>query len=285
MANEIQKRQNQSTSVMLRLPDSTYSLNDLGDDLMIFSKPERQVIEARCKGISLCDQTEKQLAASMTGIIFQVSVICGCPLPTHEAHVAALENEFKLFLTDNGYGGLTPEEVLTAFRMNANFQLEEKVETYNRIFNIDFAAAVLCQYRRIRVEADAKAEKIFEGRDIREKMKQDDMRRRRKVKEQFEKFISNPDAALDLSDCFMQLRHDGAFANKKIQDEPRGMNSIGGLLNGFEKLEERFVREHEAVRYLFANMVRTGRTEIYNDELELLHPGFELPERFENKPE
>lgn len=253
---------------------------------MNFSEAEKKIIEARQTGLSICDQNEKQLAVSLTGIIFKISVISGCPLPTHDAHIAALESEFLIFLNDNGYSGLTPEEVLTAFRMNANFKLPEKIETYNKVFNIDFAAEVLSQYRKIRSEVDVKAEKIFDGRDVKRKLEEDDNRRRLKVKEQFAKYISNPAAELDLSDCFMQLRYDGAFANKTVTDEisyMRGTNSIERLLNSFESLDKKFLREQAAVKYLFENMAATGRKEIYDENLVLLHPGFELPERFETE--
>lgn len=285
MGNQIQKVTQQSSAVVLRLPDRKYSLTDLGADLKNFNEKELKIIKARQTGVSLCDQTEEQFEASLTGIIFQISVICGCDLPSHEAHVNALEKEFSIFLNDNGYSGLTPEEVLVAFRMNANGELSEEVKPYGKIFNIEFASKVLRQYRERRMRIDQTAGMIFMNRDMEAAMQEEDLRRRKKVVEQFEKFLQDEKAELDLTDCFMQLRFDGAFSNKKLPDDGtnyfRGSDPLQRLLNSFEGIESRFEKEHAAVRYLFQNMKLTGKEKIYDENLNLCYPGFELPERIE----
>ena len=91
--------------------------------------------------------SEKESSAAVTGIIFKVSVICGCQLPTHDAHINALEAEFLNFIENNGYGVMTVEEVLLAFRLNAAFKLKERVEIFGAVFNIDYAGKVLKQYQ------------------------------------------------------------------------------------------------------------------------------------------
>lgn len=287
MENQIQKVNQQSSAVVLRLPDRKYSLTDLGADLKNFSEKELKIIKARQSGISLCDQTADQFEASLTGLIFQISVICGCDLPTHEAHINALEKEFAIFLNDSGYSGLTPEEVLVAFRMNAHGELPEEIKTFGKIFNIDFAAKVLRQYREKRGRVDSIAESIFINRENDAAMQREDLRRRKKVAEQFEKFLKDENSELDLSDCFMQLRFDGAFSNKKVPDDGtnyfRGSDPLQRLLNSFESLETRFEKEHAAVRYLFQNMKLTGKEKIYDENFVLIYPGFELPEIFSQK--
>lgn len=260
-------------------------LTDLGSDLRNFNDKEVKIIKARQTGVSLCDQTKQQFEASLTGIIFQVSVICGCDLPTHEAHINALEKEFAIFLTDSGYAGLTPEEVLLAFRMNSNGELPEEIKSYGKIFNIEFASKVLRQYREKRSYVDTVAEGIFTKRDRDGELKRLDDERRKKVIAQFEKYLADENAELDLSDCFMQLRFDGAFSNKRLPDDGtnyfRGSDPVQRLLNSFESLDSRFEREHAAVRYLFQNMKLTGKEKIYDENFVLCFPGFELPERFE----
>lgn len=285
MGNEIQNRQNQSSSQIVKLPGKKYLLTDLGEGLKNFNEKELKIIKARQTGLSLCDQTPEQFEASLTGIIFQISVICGCDLPTHEAHINALEKEFSIFLNDHGYSGLTPEEVLVAFRMNANGELQEEVKSYGKIFNIEFVSKVLRQYREKRGYVDLVAEGIFSKREHDAELHREDMRRRKKVVEQFEKFLQDEKAELDLSDCFMQLRFDGAFSNKSVPDDGtnyfRGSDPLQRLLNSFEGLESRFEKEHAAVRYLFQNMKLTGKEKIYDENFVLCFPGFELPERFE----
>jgi len=78
--------------------------------------------------------TENEVKAATTGLIFKISVICGCQLPTNDYHITVLEQEFITFLNEFGYHELTVEEILTAFRMNSNFLLPERVETYGAIF-------------------------------------------------------------------------------------------------------------------------------------------------------
>ena len=284
MENQIQKHQEESTAVVLRLPGKKYSLNDLGKDLRVFNDAQQGIIQARQQGVSLCDQPEKQFKVSLTGIIFSISVICGSQLPTHDAHINALEKEFGKFLNDSGYDGLTTEEILTAFRMNANFKLDEKVETYGAIFNIDFAAKVLRLYREKRGDVDEMATGIFQKREYDATLNKESDRRRKKVVEQFELFLKNDDVVLDLSDCFMQLREDGAFSNKKFPGDElthfKGSDGLEKLKNSFEGLDARFEREHKAVKFLFQNMKATGRLKIYEDGI-ILHPGFELPQQFD----
>ena len=79
----------------------------------------------------------------------------------------------------------------------------------------------------------------------------------------------------------MQLRHDGAFSNKNIKDDGinyfRGATEYERLLNSFEGLDSRFKREHETVIFLFKNMKSSGMKRIYDDNMKLINPGFELP--------
>lgn len=252
---------------------------------------EVQIFDARETGKSFCDLSPVDFDISITGVIFKISVICGCQLPTHPAHIEALEKEFGIFLNENGYSGLTLEEVLLAFRMNANFKLGTKVESYGAIFNINYAAQVLRLYRDKRGIIDQAAERIIYSDDVEQKLQMEANARRTKIINQFEIFL-NDKAELDLSNCFMQLREDGAFSNKNIPDDGtkyfRGSTEVERLLNSFESLDTRFLKEQASVRYLFENMKLTGKLKIYDDKFKLLYPNFELPERFdvsENKKE
>lgn len=249
-----------------------------------FNDKELKIIQARQTGISLCDLTPELFDVSITGILFQVSVICGCDLPTHEVHVNALEKEFSIFLTDHGYSGLTVEEILVAFRMNANGEFPKEVKPYGKVFNIDFASRVLRQYRDKRGFVDSVAEEVFTKRDRDAEMEQFDVARRKKIITQYEKYLQNSESELDLSDCFMQLRFDGAFSNKSLpweQNSFKGSDSFEKLLNSFDSLETRFEKERNAVRFLFQNMKATGKLKIYDEDFKLCYPGFELPENFQ----
>lgn len=283
MKNQIQTRSKENSAAVIRQQGKKYSLTDLNSELKNFNETQLRVIDARINSPALCDLSLEHFEISLTGILFNISVICGCQLPTHDAHINALEKEFGIFLKDNGYIGLTTEEILTAFRFNANFKLEEKVESYGAVFNINFAAQVLKQYLRIRGTVDERAEKIFYEKDVKIELGKEEDARRKKIIQQFELFLKDENAALDLSNCFMQLRMDGAFSNKKINDELSyyfGTDAESRLLASFEHLEKRFDREKAVVKFLFENMKKSGRFEIYSKDLNLVHPGFELPDNF-----
>lgn len=280
MEKQIQKFQEQSSSVVLRQQGKKYSLNDLGTNLTIFSEAEEQIIDARKRGAALCDQTPEEFEISLTGIIFSVSVICGCQLPTHEVHINALEKEFGVFLKDNGYFGLTTEEILTAFRMNANFKLREKIETYNAIFNIDYASKVLRQYLGARSTVDQKAIELFYKRDVDTELNELSNARRLKVIQQYEIFFKNDAAELDLSNCFMQLREDYAFENinaDKIFEDLKYGNVLRSTPEQYETfLQSRFDAEKKAVRLWFAEMKKQGNEKIYDENLNLLFKGVSI---------
>lgn len=230
--------------------------------------------------------TEKEASAAVTGIIFKVSVICGCQLPTHDAHINALEAEFLNFIEENGYGVMTVEEVLLAFRLNAAFKLNDRVEIYGAVFNIDYAGKVLKQYLMERWRLDSKlvekhhqieSDKIFEEKA---------MARRVRIKEAFAKFLEG-EQELNLTDFYMQLKDDGAFLDKNLDDRFFGAvrgykGSIAMTLEGWgERMQQRFEAGKKAVMALFEAMKSTGKTEIYSDSWQLIHKDFDLPKRLE----
>jgi len=242
---------------------------------------EIEILNARETGNSFCDLSKEDFEISITGILLAISVICGCQLPTNPMHIELLEKEFGIFLNDNGYSGLTYEEILTAFRMNANFKLGEKVESYGAIFNINYAAQVLRLYREKRGHIDEIGEKMVYNIEVKKELKKEDDGRKNKIIEQFNKYLQDENTELDLSNFFMQLRSDGAFSNKKIDDEltyrRSGETELSRLI-GESNLDERFNRERKMVKFLFENMKKSGRLKVYDENLNLLHPGFELPQ-------
>lgn len=266
-------------------------LKDLGGELRNLSDGELKIVKARQVGVALSDLSPDEFDVALTGIIFNISVICGCQLPTHEAHVNALEKEFTVFLKEFAFDNLTSEEILTAFRMNANFQLREKIETYGAIFNIDFASKVLSQYRSNRHNLDYKISQIFEQKERDRVLNEEETKRRIKVKEQFAKFLKDENAELDLSNCFMQLVHDNAFIDHNIdksflyeaKNETKRVNDTTSFEEALSfagiNLEASFSAGKLAVKYLFKQMKKSGKLEIYDDSLRLIHPGFVMPEQ------
>jgi len=270
------------------------TLKDFDFNCLDLTQVERTMADARMTGYAISDMNDYEVKAATTGIIFKVSVICGSQLPTHDVHITALENEFVIFLKQPLYEILTVEEILIAFRMNANFQLQDKIETYGAIFNIDYASKILKQFVNKRFAFDRKLTEIHRDNETIKVLNEEENKRRLKVIEQFNKFLEDENAELDLSNCYMQLVYDGAFVNKSAdktfmqqatRELPRGESSVFAkrLATGGIDLDASFLAGKMAVKYLFQQMKLTGRLEIYNGQMQLLHPGFEIPENRETK--
>lgn len=265
-------------------------LTDSRINLATLNHDETLIAKARQRGIAFDDMTEEQFDAALTGIIFSISVICGCQLPVNENHVNALEKEFSIFLRDYGYTSLTSEEILTAFRMNAAGQLQEKIEVYGSVFNLDYAGKVIRQYRDKRFHLDIRLGNMYVQKERDEIIAAEDQVRREKCKEQFELYLADENAELDLENCYMQLVHDGAFKEHNLYfkftehagllAETRGklytMNEM--LRDAGRNLDIMFSSQRLCVNYLFQQMKKTGKDKLYDEKWQLVYPNFEIPD-------
>lgn len=266
-------------------------------DLPALEMDHKRMLEARFIGYAFVDMTEKELGICTTGLILKISVICGCQLPTGDAHINILESEFIKFLSNAGYETMTMEEVLTAFRFNAEYKLLNKVETYGAVFNIDYAGKVLHQYCQMRLQLDSKFKEHDRVRHEEKIYKEEEDRRRMKVRSAFEKYKENPESKIDYSDCYMQLNEDGAFLDKNAsylfraeaedalsKSIESGNVSLAAHLKRFgDNMELNFLSGKIATKYLFKQLVATGKSEIYSEDLKLSHYNFEIPDEIRGR--
>ena len=104
--------------------------------------------------------SEKEKDIAINGILFKIAIIAGCPLPSDERHIKALEVEIKKFMSENDvFANVTFEEILTAFRFNAAGKFEEKVTHYQNMFNLDYLGAVLINWIKYKRNIEARAKK------------------------------------------------------------------------------------------------------------------------------
>lgn len=270
-------------------------LTDLNSNSLNLTEAESKIFNSRQVGLAIADLNDKESRAAVTGIIFKVSVICGCQLPTHDAHINALESEFLIFVNEFGYSKLTVEEILMAFRMNANFQLGDKVETYGAVFNIDYASKILKLYCDKRYRLDHKLIEADRHIQAEKKFAEEANARRIKIKNAYKKYWEDDNADIDYTDFYMQLLDDSAFANvrpfelfmekaEKEKLEPEtGDEHMGRFIQRtysyMRKFEVEFAAQKLCVKYLFKNMKLTNKNEVYNDSLELMWPGFTIPDK------
>lgn len=246
---------------------------------------EDKIVAARETGVALCDFNDDELSIATTGLIFKISAITGSQLPTHEAHINALEGELIIFLREyNSYKELTIEEVMTAFRMNAAFQFDEKIEDYGKIFNVEFVGKVLQQYCKKRNLLEYKLKDAIQEQETQEKLTEASFRRREKLQSQYILFLTRS-GELDLADCYMQLKEDNGFLNPlyhkryyNSDDEPNYNKGMGALADFFKaKMEKGFSAERKCVEDYFNELRMLGGKSVYNKAWKLNLIGFDKP--------
>lgn len=179
--------------------------------------------------------------------------------------------------------------------MNANFKLEEKIETYGAVFNIDYASKVLKLYCDKRYRLDHKLIEVDRHIQVEKKLAEEANIRRGKIKAAYDKFWLDDNADIDYTDFYMQLDEDNAFAStrtfelflKKAEEAlpmvETGNEHMGGHLNRLYPFKRNLDLEYTAqklcVKYLFKNMKLTKKEKIYGDALNLLWPGFVISDK------
>ena len=107
------------------------------------------IYKSQKSGLPFQSMSSKQQDVFVSGIMYKIAVISGCQLPADQRHLETLESEMNKFLSQtNSFAGMTFEEILMAFRFNAACQLDEKVEHYNNIFNLDYLGKVLSKWAK-----------------------------------------------------------------------------------------------------------------------------------------
>lgn len=105
---------------------------------------------------------KKQYSVLADVAIFKIAAIVGLSLPTSDKFADVLNEELLILLTEFGYSDLTFDELVLAFRVNYQYYRTPHGDTINPIvpystfFSINYASAVLNNYKRIRSIVDMK---------------------------------------------------------------------------------------------------------------------------------
>lgn len=110
---------------------------------------------------------------SVDQIMLRVAAISGCALPNTDFFAKFIAEEIIKFILDFGYGDLTLEEILLAFRFNArsglrypNGELIESVNFTGVCVNVDYISKVLANYISIRNYLDRKLQNKIDGYEL-----------------------------------------------------------------------------------------------------------------------
>jgi hypothetical protein len=115
------------------------------------------------KGDAICDVDKTQLKVLADVSIFKIAAIVGFSLPTSDKFADVLNEELLILLSEFGYSTITFDELILAFRVNAQGGYRtyggdtiSTVNPYSTFFSINYAAAVLNNYMRIRKSIEYK---------------------------------------------------------------------------------------------------------------------------------
>lgn len=118
------------------------------------------IYKANTTGLAIQQLNSKQKNIALIGLIAQISIITGCPIPSDDRHLKILESEVDKFLVDNKeFSDLTVESILAAFRYNSAGKFDEKINHYQSLFNLDYLGAVLQKWIPLKRKIEAKAAK------------------------------------------------------------------------------------------------------------------------------
>ena len=134
------------------------------------NESEQRIIKSRLTGFSFSQLDGKDKKISADKIMLNGAAISGCHLPATDFFASIIAEELIIFITDFGYGNLTEEEILLAFRFNSKGNLKlpsginvEEVPFVGNCFNIDYMAKILYNYMILRTHIDRKIENHIDG--------------------------------------------------------------------------------------------------------------------------
>jgi len=124
--------------------------------LLKLNKIDKAVINARLSGDAICDIRKEELSVLADVAIFKIAAIAGLSLPTSDKFADVLNEELLILLTEFGYTDITFEELVLAFRINyqhyrtSGGHVFQPIIPYSTFFSINYASAVLDNYKSIR---------------------------------------------------------------------------------------------------------------------------------------
>lgn len=138
-------------------------LTELNVDSLNLNSTDKSIISARLKGDAICDIDKTQLKLLSDVSIFKIAAIVGFSLPTSDKFADVLNEELLILLNEFGYSQITFDELILAFRINAqgNYKTNggdiiSTVNPYSTFFSINYAASILNNYMRIRKSLEYK---------------------------------------------------------------------------------------------------------------------------------
>jgi len=125
---------------------------------------EVMVSDARRNGLSFEDISLEDRDVRMDEIVLRIASICGCSLPNTEFFARYISDEIEKYILGFGYGGYTVDEIILAFRLNANSR--DPIFFTGVCLNVDYIARVLFSYSEVRKIFESKIKNKIDGYEL-----------------------------------------------------------------------------------------------------------------------
>lgn len=146
-------------------------LSELPEEIaLILNNHEKKVIKARLTDCSFSQIEEKYIQWHIDQVMIRAAAIGGCAIPNTDFFAQIIGEELLDFIVNFGFGELTYEEIILAFKLNATGAVRfpsgdymDRVTFSGTCFNIDYLSKILSNYMLLRNSLDRKIQNKIDG--------------------------------------------------------------------------------------------------------------------------
>lgn len=125
---------------------------------------EKMIADSRRNGPSFEDIGLSDREVRLDEIMLRIASICGCALPNTEFFARYIADEIEKYIFSFGYANYTVEEIILAFRINANSL--DHINFTGVCLNVDYIAKVLNAYSELRKLFENKLKNKIDGYEL-----------------------------------------------------------------------------------------------------------------------
>lgn len=161
--------ENESAKIKGYTKDSDFFVFDVPKEKMRLKYWELQILDARISKNAIIQLQTEELQDRFAELLPQIAAITGMALPEGKFGIVT-QTEIITFLLDFGYKLLNEDEILLAFRLNAQGEARfgdgsfmEPIEPIGKYLNAFYCGRVLSRYMILRNNFDSQLRNIMSG--------------------------------------------------------------------------------------------------------------------------
>lgn len=147
-----------------------YRISEVPKEKLRMTGWEQKILDARISKNALIQFPTEELMERFNYLLNSISAISGMPLPKNDVMGVIVKTELITFLLDFGYKLLNEDEILLAFRLNAQGMCRfgdgtfmPVIEPIGEGMNVLYVAKILSNYMILRNNFDSKLKNIIDG--------------------------------------------------------------------------------------------------------------------------